>query len=59
MGHWYPWATPEYLLWGLSWTQLQAYLFQLPAAACKSVFTRDPRAPDLEAIRKLRMGKVK
>lgn len=58
LGHWYPWATPDYLLRELSWAQIQMYLFQMPAEMWRSVFLADPHKPDLAAIKKLRMGKI-
>jgi len=58
MGHWYPWATKDYILNELSWHQVEMYLYRMPQELWKLVFVDDPDKPDLKAIRKMRMGKI-
>jgi len=58
MGHWYPWATKDFILWELSWKQVEMYLYRMPKELWKTVFVGNPDKPDLEAIRKMRMGKI-
>ena len=58
MGHWYPWATKDYILNELSWHQVEMYLYRMPVEFWKAVFVEDPDKPDLKAIHKMRMGKV-
>jgi len=57
MGHWYPWATREYILKKMSYEQLLLYYRMIPESGRLKVQT-ETRIPDLEGLKKLRLGKI-
>ena len=57
MGHWYPWATREYILKKMSYQQLVLYYSMIPQSG-KLQIERVDTKPDLKAINDLKLGKI-
>jgi hypothetical protein len=57
MGHWYPWATREYILKKMSYQQLLLYYRMIPAIG-RLRTTEAEGKPDLKGINKLKLGKI-
>jgi hypothetical protein len=58
MGHWYPWATREYILKKMSYQQLILYYSMIPESGRLVMKEIDDR-PDLKGINKLKLGNIK
>ena len=57
MGHWYPWATREYIMKKMSYQQLLLYYRLIPSSGRVTIIALDDK-PDLEGINKLKLGKI-
>jgi len=57
MGHWYPWATREYILKKMSCQQLLLYYQMIPASG-RLQTTETEGKPDLKGINNLKLGKI-
>ena len=57
MGHWYPWATREYILKKMSYQQLVLYYSMIPQSGRLKI-ERTGDNPDLKGIHNLKLGKI-
>ena len=57
MGHWYPWATREYILKKMSYQQLLLYYRLIPEGGKLQIKQTSDR-PDLKGINRLKLGKI-
>jgi hypothetical protein len=57
MGHWYPWATREYIIKKMSYQQLLLYYRMIPESGHLQIKEIDNR-PDLQGINRLKLGKI-
>ena len=57
MGHWYPWATREYILKKMSYQQLVLYYSMIPQSGRLKI-ERISDKPDLESISNLKLGRI-
>ena len=57
MGHWYPWATREYILKKMSYQQLVLYYSMIPQSGRLKI-ERINDKPDLESISNLKLGRI-
>jgi hypothetical protein len=58
MGHMYPWATLEKVMYGMTADEVCLYLEQCPKEMLSGVIETDPDRPDPDALKKLQLGKV-
>lgn len=58
MGHVYPWATLEKVMYEMTADEVCLYLEQCPKEMLEGVIVADPNRPDPNALNKLRLGKV-
>jgi len=56
MGHWYPWATREYIMRKMNYQQVILYYNLIPESGRLKIQNNDK--PDLEAMKKLKLGKI-
>jgi len=57
LGHWYPWATREYILKNMGLPQFLLYYRYIPADGILTIKKQSGDTPDLKAIKKLMGGK--
>jgi len=56
MGHWYPWATREYIMKKMSYQQFLLYYRMIPESGRLKI--NEPDRPDLRGMSKLKLGKI-
>jgi len=56
MGHWYPWATREYIMKKMSYQQFMLYYRMIPESGRLTL--NEPDKPDLKEMNKLKLGKI-
>ena len=56
LGHWYPWATREYILKNMGLPQFLLYYRYIPADGILTI-KKQSDTPDVKAIKKLMGGK--